>query len=337
MKPMLALPFPGGDLDEFLTAKEHVYELKLDGVRIVADTQARTLTYRSGRDASSAYPEVVEAMAASPVPLVLDGEVVAFDDAGRPSFQRLGERIHAQHTHTQVSARKSRPVVFAVFDVLRIDGQDTQSLPLSTRKMLLDKALATLASPHLRVHPTFPDGRPLYAFCKEHGLEGVIRKRLSSPYRPGPHRTPDWIKLKLEDEGDFVIVGYTAGEGSRQRLGAIEVASYQEGELVLRGRVGSGFSEETIDTLLALFEGRTAEKCAARGTLSSAKGRVFLRPELVVSVRHMGTSEEGTLRFPVYRGVRTDMAPDDLQHDGEGIASVDEKATAKDAVPRRHD
>ncbi len=337
MKPMLALPFPGGDVDEFLTAEDHIYELKLDGVRIVADTRAPALTYRSGRDATGAYPEVVEALAASRVHLVLDGEVVAFDDAGRPSFQRLGERIHAQHTQTQASARKSRPVVFAVFDILRIDGQDTHGLPLSTRKMLLDKAMATLPSPHLRVHPTFPDGRPLHAFCKEHGLEGVIRKRLSSPYRPGPHRTPDWIKLKLEDEGDFVIVGYTAGEGSRQRLGAIEVASYQDGELVLRGRVGSGLSEETIDTLLALFEGRTAEKCAARGVLSSAKGRVFLRPELVVSVRHMGTSEEGTLRFPVFRGIRTDMTADDVQHDGAGSASATEATTAKDAAPRRRD
>jgi bifunctional non-homologous end joining protein LigD len=211
-----------------LSDPERLYELKLDGVRIVAVKHGRdvTLRYRNGRGCSGNYAEVQRAVETLPIDrCVLDGEVVAFDSEGRPRFQRLGSRIQARTAIDMARAQAETAVVYLAFDLLAVDGLDLTGLALSARKRLLFELVRgrglVRALDHIEAH-----GEQLFELCKGQGLEGVVAKRLASPYRFGPQRTLDWVKIKCETEDEFVVVGHLAGKGSRGRLGALTLATY---------------------------------------------------------------------------------------------------------------
>ncbi len=301
-----------------LASRDHVFELKLDGVRIVADRRAGDvkLTYRRLRDATTVYPEVARALgelATSRV--VLDGEIVAFDDRGLPDFQRLGRRIQADGAAAERAAARV-PVAYLVFDVLAVGDRDVRKLPLEARRALLERIVPKNEGSIVQLPPTFEDGSALFRMCLEKGLEGVVAKRRGSVYRDGD-RTTDWIKVKNLLERDVVVVGWTEGEGRRARLGALELAAYEGGELVACGSVGSGLDEDTIDLLLERLRAIEVPAPTARGRRTPARGRHHVRPELVVSVRFMGVSAEGKLRAPVFRGVRPDARIEDCALEGE--------------------
>jgi bifunctional non-homologous end joining protein LigD len=316
LTPMLCA-MTGATLED----EARIYELKIDGVRIVADKHARAvaLRYRNGRAASSSYPEIARAVAAlAPERVVLDGEVVAFDDQGRPSFQRIAPRIHAERPFDVRSAMSDVPVSYLVFDLLALNDFDLRALPLVSRKALLMKLIRgkgyVRALDHLE-----GDGRPLFELCRAQRLEGVVAKRAASPYRPGPRRTDDWVKLKSERDEEFVVIGFMRGKGGRSALGALCVASYSGERLLYRGRVGSGLDAATLNALeQALHALRVDEFPASGAPPEDAKGAIWVRPELVVSVRFLGFTEgEGDgvarLRAPVYRGLRRDVVPGDCR------------------------
>jgi bifunctional non-homologous end joining protein LigD len=307
------------------------YELKLDGVRILAEKEGRRvkLVYRSGLDASSTYPEIVEAMAELAAErVVLDGEVVAFDDAGRPSFERLQRRIGLGRKR---ASRHEVPVAYVVFDVLAHELRDVTGLPLRDRRALLARIVPGSGCIRTLDHLE-EDGTPLFELCKKQGLEGVIAKRDDSPYLPG-RRSADWIKIKAERSDELVVVGWTRGRGGG--IGALDLASYEGGRLVTRGKVGSGIGEATARRLLERFESMEIPACAAEGPLEPAPlGRTFVRPEIVVSVRFHSWTEDGRLRQPVFRGVRDDVLPDECNaspNDGTG-AREDEVTRYYEAV-----
>jgi len=294
-----------------------IYELKIDGVRIVADKHERAvaLRYRNGRAASSSYPEIARAVASlAPSRVVLDGEVVAFDASGKPSFQRIAPRIHAERPLDVRAAMHEVPVNYLVFDLLALNDFDLRGLPLSARKSLLMKLLHgrgyVRALDHLE-----GDGRPLFDLCRAERLEGVVAKRANSPYRPGPRRTEDWVKIKSERDDEFVVIGFMRGKGGRSALGALCVASYSGERLVYRGRVGSGLDAATLSSLEQALDTRRVEAFPASGSPpEDAKGAFWVRPELVVSVRFLGFTEgEARLRAPVFRGLRTDIQPSDCR------------------------
>jgi len=300
-----------------LVDETRIYELKIDGVRIVADKHARAvaLRYRNGRPASSSYPEIARAVAAlAPERVVLDGEVVAFDAEGRPSFQRIAPRIHAERPLDVRAAMNDVPVNYLVFDLLALNDWDLRSLPLLSRKALLMKLVRgkgyVRALDHLEA-----DGRPLFELCRAQRLEGVVAKRANSPYRPGPRRTDDWVKLKSERDDEFVVIGFMRGKGNRAALGALCVASYSGERLLYRGRVGSGLDVATLSSLEQALEARRVAQFPASGAPpEDAKGAIWVRPELVVSVRFLGFTEgEARLRAPVYRGLRSDLVPGDCR------------------------
>ena len=307
--PMLCAQDEGGG--SILASRDHVFELKLDGVRIVAERRGAevTLAYRRTRDATRSYPEVARAVAAlGGPPVVLDGEIVAFDEDGLPDFQRLGRRIHVDAASSGRVA-VDVPVAYLVFDVLAIGARDVRGLPLEARRALLER-LVTEERGAVRLPPVFDDGVALFRMCLERGLEGVVAKRRGSTYREGA-RTTDWVKVKNVVERDFVVVGWTPGEGRRARFGALDLAAWHEGELVACGSVGSGLGEDTIDVLLAKLAPLEVAAPTARGRRTPARGRRHVRPELVVSVRFMGVSDEGKLRAPVFRGLREDVPASD--------------------------
>jgi bifunctional non-homologous end joining protein LigD len=292
-----------------------VYELKLDGVRIIADKDGDrvSLAYRKARDATATYPEIAEALRlVGERRLVLDGEIVAFDEGGKPNFQRLARRIHLSSDRDVYLARRAVPVSYVVFDVLAVGAYDVCKLPLTSRRELLDLALAGLDAGPVRTHPQLDDGKALFALCREHGLEGVVAKRAESTYRAG-ERSADWVKVKCERDDELVVIGWTKGEGRRQRLGALDLGAYADGELVVRGRVGSGLDEATIDALLARMAPLAVDGPVAQGKYERKAGRTHVRPEIVVSVRYLGWSDEGMLRFPVFRGVRDDVPPEECR------------------------
>jgi len=347
LMPMLCAT-EGGRLDD----PERLYELKLDGVRIVADRRDRAvaLRYRNGRSATAAYPEIARAVRAlAPERVVLDGEIVAFDGEGRPTFERLGPRIHAERPLDVLRAQAEVPVTFLVFDVLALGDLDLRDLPLIRRKELLLEVVRGrgLVRPldHLE-----GNGEALFRFCKEQRLEGVVAKKKLAPYRPGPQRTDDWIKIKCDRDDEFVVIGWIGGKGARARLGALCVASYGPKGLTYRGRVGSGLDDETIDELvkrLAALE--TPEFPAVGEPPEEAKGAHWVRPELVVGVRFLGFTPDAHLRHPVFRGIRHDiepsacraMPPDELidarptgsADDAQGAPSDDAGGTGTRAAP----
>ncbi len=296
-----------------LSDPSRIYELKIDGVRIVSDKHGRAvaLRYRNGRAASSSYPEIARAVAAlAPERVVLDGEVVAFDAQGRPSFQRIAPRIHAERPLDVRAAMHEVPVSYLVFDLLALNDLDLRPLPLLARKSLLMKLIRgrgyVRALDHLE-----GDGRPLFELCRTERLEGVVAKRADSPYRQGPKRTEDWVKIKAERDDEFVVVGFMRGKSNRAPLGALCVASYSGERLLYRGRVGSGLDAATLSSLEQTLRALRVPDFPAFGAPpDDAKGALWVRPELVVSVRFLGFTEgEPRLRAPVFRGLRNDIEP----------------------------
>jgi bifunctional non-homologous end joining protein LigD len=295
----------------------YLFELKLDGVRIVADRRRDkvALFYRKQRDATKNYSEIAEALKTlADARFVLDGEIVAFDERGRPDFQRLGHRIQ---TDPKASRRAAAvPVVYVVFDVLAIGPYDLRGFPIEARKEILGRIIPPdgAANGLVRLHPTFDNGAALYRLCREHRLEGVVAKKLGSTYKPG-ERTVDWLKIKCEIDAEFVVIGWTEGESTRSRLGALDLGAYEGDRLVFRGRVGSGLDEATIDMLLERLLPIEVSRPVAEGKYSPKPKRHHCRPELVVSVRYGGFSLDPSgarfLRFPVYRGIRADVDPQD--------------------------
>lgn len=294
-----------------LSSKDYLYELKLDGVRIVAEKRGDdvSLHYRKGRVATPNYPDVVRALRALPVErCVLDGEIVAFDAKGKPNFQRLAQRFSAQSPSDIQKALRAVPVSYFAFDVLALGELDLRALPLVDRKAVLAELVPKRGVIRVLDH-VLHDGRGMYDFCRAQKLEGVVAKRTQAAYREGPRASADALKIKADREDDFVVVGFTRGKASRS-LGALDIASYRGETLVTRGKVGSGFDDRTLDLLWKELSKRAIDKPAVEGDLAPAPhGRTFVKPELVVNVRYTGFTNDGHLRHPVFMGLRADVAP----------------------------
>jgi bifunctional non-homologous end joining protein LigD len=303
------IPMRCADGEGRLDNAKCLYELKLDGVRLLAERHGDQvqLRYRTRRNATALFPEIVRALSTLPINRVaLDGEVVAFDDRGLPSFAQLAQRIHKQGEHAIAAAMHRKQVQYLVFDILAIDDLDLRKLPLIARKQLLASLLRGKGFVRT-VEYAIGDGNALLAFCERFDLEGVIEKRTDSVYVMGPERSRHWYKHKRMHSDDFVVVGYTQGKGGRVAMGALEIASYVDRRLITRGRVGSGLSDSNVAQLLAALEPLTVRTCPAEGELLPApQGRTFVKPQVVVSVSHAGFTDDGRLRHPVFVRVRPD-------------------------------
>ncbi|MCA9581048.1 MAG: DNA ligase D, partial [Myxococcales bacterium] len=307
LEPMLCST---DDLDP--SAEGWLYELKLDGVRIVArkSRDGVTLRYRNGRNATASYPEIVRAVRSlAAKECVVDGEIIAIGPQGRPDFHRLGPRIHAARPSDVTRVMGEVPVQYVVFDLLSIGDRDATGLPIEDRKALL-KTLAPGKGILRTLDHMEGQGRALFEFCERSGLEGIVAKRLGSTYRPGPARSGDWQKIKCSLEDDFVVVGWTVGEGHRARLGALDLAAWDGSRWVYTGRVGTGLDDATIDRLLTILQPLAQVEPSADGRWMPAKnGRTYTRPESVVRVRFARWTPDGHLFHPVLVGLRTDIDP----------------------------
>jgi bifunctional non-homologous end joining protein LigD len=291
------------------------FEPKLDGIRCVAEltTGETVLRTRTGRDATSQYPElhmVHELL--DQVNAVIDGEIVSLDEAGRPSFEVLQQRMNLSGQRAIARAAKTTPVSLVVFDLLWLDGHDTTGLPLEQRRELLE--LITEQDHRLQITAHVAgDGEALARQARELGLEGVMAKRLGSAYTPG-RRGPDWRKIKLMNTQDCVVLGWTPGKGGRAgSFGALLVGAIVDGELRWVGQVGSGFTERMLEDLMAQLEPLVRpEPPIEDAGLAAVKGATFVHPELVCEVQYLEmTKSTRKMRAPSFRGMRPDVPPED--------------------------
>jgi bifunctional non-homologous end joining protein LigD len=291
-----------------------LFELKWDGVRVLAlRREGRVeLWSRNQLPVGRRYPEIVAALAALPGgDLALDGEVVALDDAGRPSFERLQSRMHRSRGVPRAAAEA--PVTAYLYDCLAIFGRDVRGLGLRERKTLLRALLG--ASDALRFADHVEDDGPRFlSAVAVAGLEGVVAKRVDAPYRGGRHH--DWRKIKCARRQEFVIGGWTDPQGTRTHLGAIHVGFYENGDLIYAGRAGSGLDDATLAELHVRLDALAIATCPfIRGPAPQGREHHWVRPALVCEVRFTEWTTEGLLRHPVYLGLRPDRLPTEVRRE----------------------
>lgn len=293
-----------------------VFELKLDGYRVLAsrDGGARLLS-RNGNDLSGCFPEVERALRALPIDrILLDGEVVALDERGRPSFQRLQQRAQIRRPIDIRRASVESPVTLFAFDLLAFEDFDLRSLPLTTRKRLLRKLLPGAGFVRFLDHFE-EDGEILYEQVQKLDLEGIIAKQADSLYRAG--RSDAWLKIRTRRSDDFVVVGFTAPKGTRKGFGALYLAQFVDGELTYSGRAGTGFSEGQLTKVRATLEDLRRPDPPCTGPLPQEKGTNWVEPRLVCEVEFTEVTEEGLLRQPVFLRFRDDKRPEECVRSGE--------------------
>jgi DNA ligase D-like protein (predicted ligase) len=283
--------------DERFDDPNWIFERKLDGIRCLAfkgrDGGVRLLS-RNRLSQNERFPELAVALGRQPAEeLVVDGEVVAFEGS-RTSFGRLTRR-----------GREPVAVYYYLFDVVHLDGFDTRQLPLRARKALLRRAVDFGDPVRFTPHRN-RDGRAFFRDACRRGWEGLIAKRVDSPYVG--KRSRDWLKFKCDNEQEFVIGGYTAPRGTREQLGALLLGYYDRGRLRYAGKVGTGFDRETLRDLAGRFaplrrpDSPFADDAPARGT-------TWVEPRLVAQIGFSEWTRDGHLRHPRFLGLREDKNP----------------------------
>jgi bifunctional non-homologous end joining protein LigD len=312
VKPMLAT------LGALPPDDEHwAFEIKWDGVRTILFVEGGRVRAQSRNDldVTAAFPELADVgKFLGMTTCVLDGEVVALGEDGRPSFSRLQHRMHVANQREAKRRSATDPVTFVAFDLLYIDGRLIIEDTYDERRARLE-ALA-LAGETFTTTETFRDvsGRDILDAATANGLEGVVAKRRTSPYRPG-RRSPDWVKVKSFRSQEVVIGGWTEGRGERDgSLGALLLGIPGEKGLRYVGKVGTGFGEQARRELLDDLDPLVLEDSPFESALPARETSTahFVRPALVGEVAFGEWTTAGRLRHPVWRGLRPDKKPEDV-------------------------
>jgi len=306
IKPMLAVR------GEIFSSNDWIFEPKIDGTRCIAHISNGTVDLQNRRLSPMGYryPEITGELTQSASNCILDGEMTVFSK-GVPHFASLAVRDQQVNSIRIDYLSKEMPASYIVFDILYRDNENLMNLPLIERKSILKQEvkggdLVTVID-FLR-----EDGVAYFKAAVEMGLEGVMAKRIESPYLPGI-RSRDWIKIKKQLTLDLVVGGYFPGQGSREGLfGGLLLGAYDSGRLIYTGRVGSGFSQKELEELYTEFE--RAEDSPFFNPPSTT-GVIWLKPKLVVEVAALEVSKRRHLRAPVFLRRRTDKMPEECTID----------------------
>lgn len=297
-----------------------LFEIKWDGVRALGFMRRRgaaqdvALYSRTLRRLNAPFPEIVQALAAvDETSVVLDGEIFAPDAQGRPDFVRLQQRVHLTAEADVRQAADEIAVLYVVFDCLYLNGRDLRAAPLTERRRVLE-GLA-LPPNMLRSEAMLGDGQTLFEAAREHGLEGIIAKRSTSPYRPGV-RSPDWLKIKVRQRLEAVVGGFTGGKGHRKgTFGALVLGQYDPagGALVHIGQTGGGLRDADLRLLRERLEPLVTNASPFKQPPKTLQPATWVKPEVVVEVEYSEFTPDGMLRAPVYLGVRDDIVPSEVR------------------------
>jgi DNA ligase D-like protein (predicted ligase) len=294
-------PMQAASAEAPFSSPEYVFEVKWDGLRclLFRDPQKHVHLHDRGfNDITDLVPEVTAAAARVPPGSVIDGELVATDEDGRPDPHRLRQRLTGG-----AAMREQIPVAYLAFDALYLEEKPVLRQPVVRRRNRLQKAVEP--GGHIFVPDHIDeDGVELFEACLERGLEGVVAKHKQSQYVPG-QRSPFWLKVKAVKSDDFVVIGWTGAKP----FDALVVGYHEDGRLLPCGTVSGGWDEENADAIRT----RLVELASDTSFLDPAPVMMrpvnWVRPELVVSVRYSEWSPDGTLRFPIFNGVRPEIHP----------------------------
>jgi len=294
------------------TGEGWAYEFKWDGVRALMDVTERgvRLISRAGNDVTKGYPELARP-AAEVDDALLDGEIVAFVD-GRPSFERLQQRMHVRGPELPRLV-ETVPVTFVVFDVLRRFGVDLTARPFAERRATLDRFAED--HPGWTLSPVFDDGPATLEVARAHGLEGVVAKRLAAPYRAGT-RTDEWCKLRFEHRGEFAVIGWEAAPEHPTTLSSLVLGVQRDGVLQYAGRVGSGISGRVAADLKRRLTAQDVPTVDGVPAPLRQRRLTWVRPEVVVDVVFTCWTGDRVLRQPVFKGIRSDKSVEEATGDG---------------------
>ncbi|OLD69539.1 MAG: DNA ligase D [Candidatus Rokubacteria bacterium 13_1_20CM_70_15] len=334
VRPEEAEPMLAETRERPFTKAGWLFELKLDGYRVRAarDGAEAQLITRNGHDIAETFPEIARALAALPYDdVILDGELVVPDDAGRPSFQRLQNRARVSRALDVRRAAVETPAVLYAFDLLALAGYDLRPLPLERRKAVLERVVPPVG-PIKYLEHFATDGEALYDQVVKLGLEGIVAKKADAPYRSG--RSPNWLKIRADRTDDFVVVGFTRPKGSRSGFGALDLGAYRDGKLVYAGRVGSGFTAAQLEDVSAALEQGIRPKPAFAGPAPQDPGHTWVEPTLVAEVRYKEWTDEGLLRQPVFVRFRDDKPVTEVAILGAGGGERDLELPAESTAPR---
>lgn len=320
-KPRFIEPMKARLEDEPPTHGDWLYELKFDGIRAIAikDSKKVSLISRNGNKLDKRFPEIADAVKDLPVnDCVIDGEAVALDEEGRSSFQLLQT--------LEMEGRKAR-LRFYVFDLLQLNGKSLLESPVEQRKEVLAKVCENVGDPIRYSGEISGDVKTLLGEVKKRGLEGLIGKQRGSKYEPG-RRSGAWIKLKSLNEQEFVIGGYTPPGGARKYFGAILIGYYENRKLKFAGKAGSGFTEKSLSTLHKKFRAEERDDCPFVDLPSKTAGRWgegitpsmmkkmhWVNPKFVAQIKFAEWTRDGSLRQPVFIGMREDKKPTEVKRE----------------------
>ena len=320
--------------DEPFSDPAWIYELKYDGYRLMAAARGghAHLLYRSGIDATERYPDIAGAVAALPyASFIIDSELVVFDDAGRPVFNLLQQRSQVQRARDIRRASVALPATLAVFDLIELEGYDLRELPLVARKKILEMMLPT-AGPLKYCDHIAEHGAAFYEQVAAMHLEGIIAKRADSVYRS--ERSADWVKLRVEREDDFAIVGYTAPRGTRTAFGGLNLAVRDGNAWRYAGRVGSGLSENDLIDIKARLDALPRWEPDFEGP--AGERHTWVEPGLVCTVRYREWPEGQHVRLPIFLRLRDDKTPAECLRPTGGVG-VEEPREVPDIIDEPED
>ena len=284
-----------------------MWEPKLDGYRILAflDRGKVALRSRRGLELAATFPAVAAAIAEQGVNgTVLDGELVAFDATGKPSFNALQNRFQLKAERDVAAAERSTPVIFYAFDLPFFAGIDLRKMPYAERRRYLAQCL--LPSPAVQLVHAVDDGVELYSAALASNFEGVIGKRKDSLYEAG-RRSKSWLKVKSTSTAEFVVGGYTMGKGSRAPLGALLIGYWEGKKLRYASHVGSGFDDMSLPAVKARLEPLHRKSCPFADKPELNAPTTWVEPQVAVEVKFQGWTDDGSLRAPVFLRLRDDI------------------------------
>jgi bifunctional non-homologous end joining protein LigD len=311
LSPMLASP-----CEAPFTHSDWICEPKMDGIRGIAFIRSgkATLHSRRGLNLTSQYPVLSDSLSKlCLVDMVLDGEIIALDNKGQPSFQQLQQRMNLLKEADVERAERSVPVFYFVFDILYAGNVSLLSVPLRERKLILKTLLGT--HPQVQILQHFDsDAELAYETCINHGFEGIVEKRLDSLYESG-RRSPSWLKIKAQQTDEFVIGGFTAGQGSRgTSFGALLLGQFNEaGDFIYCGSVGTGFDDHLLNQTTKKMQLLHITKCPFKKRPDEKKQVVWIKPEIVIEAKFMDWTRDRHLRTPVFLRFREDKAPSEVR------------------------
>lgn len=284
------------ETDKAFDDKDWLFEIKWDGYRAIAEKKKKSILLysRNGLNFQNDYPIVAEQLKSINAEAVLDGEIVVFDQNGKPDFQLL------QH----YSENQDRPIQYCIFDLLELNGRDTKKLPLINRKELLKKIISKNEVIKYSDH-ILEEGKSFFTVSKENDLEGIMAKKIDSKYYTGK-RTSEWLKIKNHKTAEAIIAGYTAPEGARKYFGALILASKKGNKFIYIGHTGTGFTNQSLKEMYEFMQPLVQKDSPFDEKVKTNSPVTWVKPELLCEIKFTEVTADGKFRHPVFLHLRND-------------------------------